>query len=572
MNSNWAPKILAAAIAVFPILNSSIQAQDAGALVDKLIKKGILTDQEGEEVRADMMRDFSQTSAGKVNLNSSITELKLSGDLRLRYQYDNRQPQVDNPTNLDQRSTFRYRLRIGADATLGANWSAGFQLQSGQNADSANQTFSNGFDNDAIFISRAFFGWKNDWASVTAGKQKNPFYTTDMVWDNDINPSGVIETIALHKLWGRRSAGEEVIQNSNWELNLITGQLWYQNNNEFAAGADFNTDGFLFVEQLVGSYRFSNDVKITIAPAWMTWTAAHLTNFRNENAYADVVIYGPTVSTKTTTSVVNTTEETVNATGTKTTRIVTPTTVTSVVTTTTNPDGSTSVNTQQSTVRPGSPITTILAVGGTPNQKTTSAKTIASATSASVPIPGPGALPAVSGESRGLNILTAPGDVSFKIGSLKSKAYWDFAYNLDGPGRYNDIYQLKTGNIATDSPHRYTTEDGIAWLVGLQVGETKKAGDWSVIFNYRRTGIASIDPNLNDSDFALGELNVQGFTLRLAYQVADACVMQLSGYMAWNLVDNLSGGRATNRLNPTNAGIAQDNAVNVLQFDVNIKF
>ncbi len=79
-----------------------------------------------------MMRDFSQTSAGKVNLNSSVTELKLSRNLRLRYQYDNRQPKVDNPTNLDQRSTFRYRLRIGAGATLGANWSASFQLQGGQ--------------------------------------------------------------------------------------------------------------------------------------------------------------------------------------------------------------------------------------------------------------------------------------------------------------------------------------------------------------------------------------------------------------------------------------------------------
>jgi hypothetical protein len=88
-----------------------------------------------------------------------------------------------------------------------------------------------------------------------------------MVWDNDINPSGVIETIALHKLWGRRSAGEEVIQNSNWELNLISGQLWYQNNHECSVGADFNTDCFLFVEQLVGSYRFSNDVKVTTGPA-----------------------------------------------------------------------------------------------------------------------------------------------------------------------------------------------------------------------------------------------------------------------------------------------------------------
>jgi hypothetical protein len=48
--------------------------------------------------------------------------------------------------------------------------------------------------------------------------------------------------------------------------------------------------------------------------------------------------------------------------------------------------------------------------------------------------------------------------------------------------------------------------------------------------------------------------------------------MQLSDYMLWNLVDNLTGGRATNRLNPTNAGIDQDNAVSFLQFDVNIKF
>ena len=58
-------------------------------------KKGVLTDQEAEEVRADMMRDFAtQTSAGKININSSVTEMKLYGDLRLRYQYDDREAQV----------------------------------------------------------------------------------------------------------------------------------------------------------------------------------------------------------------------------------------------------------------------------------------------------------------------------------------------------------------------------------------------------------------------------------------------------------------------------------------------
>ena len=44
------------------------QAQDAGALVDALVRKGILTDQEAEEIRAEMTRDFTNTSAGIIRL------------------------------------------------------------------------------------------------------------------------------------------------------------------------------------------------------------------------------------------------------------------------------------------------------------------------------------------------------------------------------------------------------------------------------------------------------------------------------------------------------------------------
>ena len=557
-------------------------AQDAGALVDKLVKKGVLSSQEGEEVRADMMRDFAtQTSAGKININSSITELKLYGDFRLRYQYDEREAQVAAPNHVDQRSRWRYRLRLGADVTMGENWFAGFQLQSGQNSDSGNQTFSNGFDNDGIFISKAFMGWKNDWASVVVGKQKNPFYTTDLVWDPDINPAGVVETISFNKLFGgglagpgggygkdgKTAAAPEVHSDSAWELSLVAGQLFYQDNNEFNFGTDLKTDGYLFVEQLIGTYHFNKDVSVTLAPAYMTFTASHLTGLRNENAFTDTAIFGPTVSTRTTTSTVNTVQETVNAAGTATTHVVTPTTVVSVVTTTTNPDGTATTNTTATTVRAGAATTTVLAVGGTPNKQTTTATTVASASTATAPKAAPGSLPAITGETRKLNILTAPGDISFKIGSLKAKVYWDFAYNIDGEGRFNDIYQLRTGNPTTDAYRGYKTRDGIAWLAGVQLGETKKKGDWSVLLNYRESGIASVDPNLNDSDFALSELNTRGFKLSLAYQIADAVVLNLTGLMAWNLDQNLSGGRATN-----SPAIAQDNANTVIQADINIKF
>ena len=573
---------LAVALTLVSAAAATSHAQDAGALVDKLVKKGVLSSQEGEEVRADMMRDFAtQTSAGKININSSITELKLYGDLRLRYQYDDRQSQVAAPNHVDQRSRWRYRLRLGADVALGDNWFAGFQLQSGPNSDSGNQTFSNGFDNDGIFISKAFMGWKNDWATVTVGKQKNPFYTTDMVWDPDINPAGIVETISLNKLFGGGHAGPTggpgkdgktiadpgVPSESSWELSLVAGQLFYQDNNEFNFGTDLKTDGYLFVEQLIGTYHFNKNVSVTLAPAYMTFTASHLTGLRNENAFTDAGIFGPTVSTRTTTSTINTVQDTVNAAGTATTRVVTPTTVTSVVTTTTRPDGTASTSTTASTVRAGAATTTQLSQGGTPNKQTTTANTVASASTATAPKAAPGSLPAVTGETRKLSILTAPGDISFKIGSLKAKVYWDFAYNLEGEGRYNDIYQLRTGNPATDAFRDYKTRDGIAWLAGVQLGETKKKGDWSLLLNYRESGIASVDPNLNDSDFALSELNTRGFKLGLSYQLADNVVFTLTGMMAWNLDQKLSGGRATN-----SPAIAQDNTINVIQADLSIKF
>ena len=575
------PMLQLAAALTLAAAAPTARAQDAGALVDKLIKKGVLTDQEGEEVRADMMRDFSQSSAGKININSSITELKLYGDFRLRYQYDDRQAQVAAPNHVDQRSRFRYRLRLGADVALGENWFAGFQLQTGQNADSGNQTFSGGFDNDPIFISKAFFGFKNDWATVTIGKQKNPFYVTDMMWDPDINPAGVVEMISFNKLFGHGAAGPSggsgkdgktvadpgVPSESSFELSLVAGQLFYGDNNESNFGTDLKTDSYLFIEQLIGTYHFNKNVSVTLAPACMTWTASHLTGLRNEAAFTDVGIFGPTVSTRTTTSTINTVQDTVNAAGTATTRVVTPTTVTSVVTTTTNPNGTASVSTTTSTVRAGAATTTQLSQGGTPNKQTTTANTLASASTATTPKAAPGSLPAVTGETRRLNLLTAPGDISFKIGSLKTKVYWDFVYNIDGAGRYNDIYQLRTGNPTTDAYRPYETRDGIAWLVGVQLGEVKKKGDWYVFLNYREIGIASEDPNLNDSDFALGDMNVRGFKLGLAYQLADNLVINVTGYSAWNLDQNLSGGRATN-----SPAIARDNAIHTFQFDINFKF
>lgn len=581
MKSRIAPIILAGSIGI--IGATAVKAQDAGALVDKLVSKGVLSTQEAEEVRAEMTRDFAKTSAGKINISPSITELKLYGQFRYRWQYDDREAQIASSNHVDQRSRHRFRLTLGADVKLGDQFYAGFALETGQSAKAGVQTFENGFDDYGIFINKAFLGWKpNDWLDATIGKVKNPFYTTDMVWDPDITPNGLFETVAFHKMpifdgeggpTGDPSKDGKAVaekKSSSWELTLVAGQMIFDDNNEFALDNDLSTDAYLFVEQLIATYKFNKDTSITLAPAFMSWTAADLSGLLSENAFTDAGIINPSLTTTTTTSTVNTIQDTVSANGLTTTRVTTPTTVVQVVTTQTNPDGTRTVLTTQTTTRPGSPNTKLLTtVGGVPNSQTTTASTVASASVASPVVPGRGGLAAISGETRSMHILTAPGDISFKLGGLKTKVYWDFAYNFTGRERYDSIYQLRS------NPRSYETRDSLAWLVGLQFGGIKKKGDWEAYINYRETGIASVDSNLNDKDFALSELNMRGFKLALSYALSDSVVFSVKGYMAWNLDSNLTGGRATNSAQAAPlavAGIAESNAVNVVQVDLAVKF
>ncbi len=53
---------LSVAAALLSSAALTLQAQDAGALVDKLVKKGVLSSQEGEEVRADMIGRVTRLS------------------------------------------------------------------------------------------------------------------------------------------------------------------------------------------------------------------------------------------------------------------------------------------------------------------------------------------------------------------------------------------------------------------------------------------------------------------------------------------------------------------------------
>lgn len=175
----------------------------------------------------------------------------------------------------------------------------------------------------------------------------------------------------------------------------------------------------------------------------------------------------------------------------------------------------------------------------------------------------------VLGKTRDLAILTAPGDFTFPIGSLKGKFYWDFAWNINGEERYNDIYDLFNPDpeFDRDGAQSFSDQDALAWLVGFELSAGKGKGAWSLFVNYRETGIASVDPNINDSDFALSNLNFRGFKFGGTYGFTDFITFGVTGFITYNLDGDLYGGEAT-----SGSAIARSNAINTVQVDLNWKF
>jgi hypothetical protein len=181
------------------------RAQDAGALLDLLVKKRIITDQEAEEVRGELQKDAAATSAGKLKLSTPITEIELYGDARLRYEIRTAQggppDRITPPGENTQRDRARYRLRLGLRGILFDDWFFGLRLETSQNSRSTNVTFGDESSggpfakgSDGINVGQAYLGYKGFRDIIlTGGRMPNPLITTSMIWDADINPEGMAE-------------------------------------------------------------------------------------------------------------------------------------------------------------------------------------------------------------------------------------------------------------------------------------------------------------------------------------------------------------------------------------------
>lgn len=106
--------------------------------------------------------------------------------------------------------------------------------------------------------------------------------------------------------------------------------------------------------------------------------------------------------------------------------------------------------------------------------------------------------------------------------------------------------------------------DPTAWLVGVRYGfgSVKAAGDWKLSLDYREIGLGSIDPNINDSDFAFSHLNQKGFKFGAGYNVTDFVTVNAT-YMQTDELQDLPG---------AGPGIADLDSSDLFQLDLNVKF
>ena len=151
-------------------------------------------------MRADLVKEYTASPANKINISAPIQKLTFYGDTRLRYEYREGQSQA-NTSDSASESRFRYRLRIGMNVDLIDNWFLGVRLETNPGARSTNVTMSQTSGgqaftkaNNSVYVGQAYLRYTPfTWVSLEGGMIPQPFVTTPMVWDPDINPEGFVQ-------------------------------------------------------------------------------------------------------------------------------------------------------------------------------------------------------------------------------------------------------------------------------------------------------------------------------------------------------------------------------------------
>lgn len=463
------------------------RAQDNGALLDLLVRKGLINDQEAEEVRADLTRENASTPAGKLKLSTPLTELELYGDARVRYEVRDgetaRPDPINPPGDSFQRNRARYRLRIGLRGTLVDDWFFGIRLETSTNPRSTNVTFGDDTstgpgpfakNSDSIGVGQAYLGYKGfrD-LTLIAGKMANPFVTSSMLWDGDINPEGLAEqwkhTFSFS--YGGGSSGGGVDSTGKDGKTVTTaattseprkisidvfanfGQFVYDDTNpENPIGPSPSglpkKDGYLLGWQLGAKVNFPHDFYVQLAPTLYNYTGTG-------DTFAGHFQGDPTFN------------------------VIDPIT---------------------------GAVTTVV-----PNQT----------------------------GANNLFVFDLPMEIGWKFGELPVKVFGEYARNFSGDDR------------ATAAGHPDKTDSVNAYQIGAGVGKLKDKGSWELRGFWQHAEQFALDPNLVDSDIFDSRVNVEGVAFFFGYALSDAVTANLTYAHGWQIDHDLgTGGVGDIGINP----------------------
>lgn len=166
----------------------------------------------------------------------------------------------------ENRTRQRIRARLNLDAKVSDRFSAGLRMTTGSTSNpvSTNQTLGEGGSPKDIVLDRAFIKYKargdRDWLEMSAGRIANPWVSTDLVWDDDLNFEGVAGTLKFPIGGGD---GLYALTENNKEIFLTMGAFPL---NEF--GRSSERDKWLLGGQIGTSLTFSNQSKLTLAAAY----------------------------------------------------------------------------------------------------------------------------------------------------------------------------------------------------------------------------------------------------------------------------------------------------------------
>lgn len=248
----YSAALMAGVLSVAPL--AAAAEGDSEIILDMLQKRGVLSEKDASQVRSELSKekelpDNLDQAASKLKLSDSITEAKIYGQLRLTYRINEGEAAGLDSGDSGEQNRLRYLFRLGADVKLQDGWSAGFMLETNNSARAALVTLGSnpffakstvtkdssfiqgvtttpgkvvtGFDSsgkaitgtavssaaikkgsvvtnynygDTVFVGRVFLKYDpTDWLTLSGGKISNPFVSTRMIWDPDLNPEGFAE-------------------------------------------------------------------------------------------------------------------------------------------------------------------------------------------------------------------------------------------------------------------------------------------------------------------------------------------------------------------------------------------